>query len=390
MSESYLISVAAKSTVLLAAAMLCGRLLRGRDAALRHLIYVAALASAAAVPLLALWSPQWSVLLSVPVGPDASGTAGTAAMGLSNWPAVLAALWALGALALLGRAAGGWLLLSHARRRSVHFQTGDGAEIRIADVSAPLTCGVLRPLILLPENVPRWNALRLRAVLLHESEHVRRRDCAAKYLAQIARALFWWNPLAWMVASRLDREQELACDQAVLAAGIPADTYANMLLDVARECSSPFALGCAMGANKSAAALSERFAYLFAWRPGAQGSTRRIAIAIPMLLLLLSAVSFAEKIYKVGPGIVAPMVLEKQNPVYPAREKAAKIQGTVALMVVVGVDRRAHDVKVTKSVTPALDASAMTAVRSWRFQPGTKNGKPVPVRAKIEIHFRLL
>ena len=51
MLESYLISVAMKSTVLLAAGMLCLRLLRGRDAAMRHLVCLAALASAAAVPL---------------------------------------------------------------------------------------------------------------------------------------------------------------------------------------------------------------------------------------------------------------------------------------------------------------------------------------------------
>ena len=53
-----------------------------------------------------------------------------------------------------------------------------------------------------------------------------------------------------MVAARLNREQELACDDAVLAAGIPADAYATLLLDVARECSSSLVLGCAMAATE--------------------------------------------------------------------------------------------------------------------------------------------
>ncbi|MBV9772286.1 MAG: hypothetical protein JOZ32_22125, partial [Bryobacterales bacterium] len=54
MAEAYVISVAIKSTVLLAVAMVCLGVLRGRDAAVRHLVCLAALASAAAVTLMAL------------------------------------------------------------------------------------------------------------------------------------------------------------------------------------------------------------------------------------------------------------------------------------------------------------------------------------------------
>jgi TonB family protein len=387
MLESYLISVATKSTVLLAAGLLCLRFLRGRDAAIRHLICLVALASAAAMPLLALWSPQWSLLISVPALAAAAGSRDAFGAVPSNWPLVLAAIWALGALAMLGRAVGGWALLARVRRRSEHFQRGVRAEVRTGDVTTPLTCGVMRPLIVLPKSAREWDELRLRAVLLHESAHVCRRDCVAKYVAQGTRALLWWNPLAWMAAARLNREQEFACDEEVLAAGVPPDAYANVLLDVARECSSSLMLGCAMTGG---AALRERFAHLFEWRLERARSTRRTAIAIPLLLVLITTVSFAEKIYKVGPGIVAPVVLKRQDPVYPGKEKSAKIQGKVELSLVVGTDQRAHNIKVTKSVTPALDASAVTAVQNWTFQPGTKNGKPVAVRAKIEINFKLL
>jgi outer membrane biosynthesis protein TonB len=36
-----------------------------------------------------------------------------------------------------------------------------------------------------------------------------------------------------------------------------------------------------------------------------------------------------------------------------------------------------------------MDASAIASIKTWRFQPGTKNGKPVPVQAKIEVNFHL-
>ena len=390
MLELYLISVAIKSTVLLASGLLCLRLLRGRDAAVRHLVCLATLGSADAMTLLVLWPEQWSFLIAVPAVAGATGPVAKVATGFPGWANVLAAIWALGTLAMSVRAMGGWIVLRRVRRRSVHFQNGSGAEVRIADVSTPLTCGILRPFILLPGSAGDWDESRLRAVLLHESAHVRRGDCLAKYVAQATRALLWWNPLAWMLAARLNQEQELACDDVVLAAGVPADTYATILLDVARECSGSPVLGCAMGAKNNAGALRDRFSHLFEWRPEVSRSSRRTAIAIPLLLVLITGISCAEKIYKVGPGIVAPKVLERKNPVYPAQEKSDKTQGTVVLSVVVGTDEHAHDIKVTKSVTPGLDASAVTAVSSWRFQPGTKNGKAVPVRAKIEINFKLL
>jgi len=389
MLESYLISVAIKSTVLLAAGLLCLRLLRGRDAAVRHLVCLVALGSAAVAPLLALWSPQWSLLISVPAGAGAAMGGNGAAIGMWSWPMTVATIWVLGIVVMTVRALGGWVVLLHARRRSTHFQDGDSAEIRIGNVSTPLTCGALRPLILLPESARDWDEPRLRAVLLHESEHVRRRDCVAKYVAQGARALLWWNPLAWMLAARLNHEQELACDDAVLVAGIPADAYATILLDVARECSSSLVLGCAMG-NNGAAALRERFAHLFAWQQEESRSARRTAVAIPLLLLLLTTVSFAEKIYKVGPGIVPPKVLERSEPQYTDEARAAKLEGKVILTIVVGTDQRAHDIKVTKSLNPGLDGSAVASIKTWRFQPGTKNGKPVPVRANVQVNFRLL
>ncbi len=241
MLETYLISVAIKSTVLLAAGLLCVRFLRGRDAAVRHLVCLVALVSAAAAPLLALWSPQWSFLISVPAGPHgAPGGGNSVATGLLGWPIMLAAIWSLGVLSWrCALWADGLCCCALAASRRI-LPDGDAAEVRIADVSSPLTCGAWRPLILLPEDARDWDELRLRAVLLHESAHVLRRDCLAKYVAQASRALLWWNPLTWMIAARLNREQELACDDVVLSAGVSADFYATVLLDVARECSSSF------------------------------------------------------------------------------------------------------------------------------------------------------
>ncbi len=284
MLESYLISVAMKSTIVFAAGLLLLRCLRGKSAAVRHLVCLTALGTAAVVPALALWLPQWSYFVAIP--------AGTGAASNPHWPAIVATLWAAGATLLAIRAAGGWLILRRARRSSIHFMQGEAAEVRIGNVSTPLTCGVVKPLIILPRDAREWDATRLRAVLLHESAHVRRRDCLAKHVAQASQALLWWNPLTRMMSARADQEQERACDEAVLSAGVAPEDYARALLDTARECSNSLLLGCAMS---SSSVLRARLEHLFAWRPEVRRATRRTALAIPLLLALLTGVSCAAK-----------------------------------------------------------------------------------------------
>ena len=72
-----------------------------------------------------------------------------------------------------------------------------------------------------------------------------------------------------------------------------------------------------------------------------------------------------------------------------AKEK--KIEGVVLLQAVVGKDGKARDVKVLRGLGYGLDESAAKNIKKdWLFQPGTLDGKPVNVRAYIEVSFQLL
>jgi beta-lactamase regulating signal transducer with metallopeptidase domain len=106
-------------------------------------------------------------------------------------------------------------------------------------VAVPVTFGLRRPLVLLPESAAGWEAPSLREALLHELAHVERRDWPVQLLARIACALHWFDPLAWALERRLLLEAERACDDRVLGAGAAATSYAGRLVALARQTRGP-------------------------------------------------------------------------------------------------------------------------------------------------------
>ena len=94
--------------------------------------------------------------------------------------------------------------------------------------------------------------------------------------------------------------------------------------------------------------------------------------------------------YKIGGGVSAPSVLFKVEPEYSEEARKAKFQGTVVLFVIVDEKGNPRDLKVLRALGLGLDQKAIEAVEKWRFKPGMKDGKPVPVMATIEVNFRLL
>jgi TonB family protein len=68
----------------------------------------------------------------------------------------------------------------------------------------------------------------------------------------------------------------------------------------------------------------------------------------------------------------------------------SQVAGHGLLSVVVDETGKAVGIKVMKSLGLGLDEKAIECVQKWRFKPGTKDGKPVPVMASIEVKFRLL
>lgn len=311
-------------------------------------------------------------------------------------------IWLLGSIVVLLRFlfGAGYLLFKSQSKRQLD-SAASGVRVRLAGVSTPVVWGWIRPLILLPEAAAEWPAERRELAIRHELTHLRRLDNWSSLIVLAARGLYWFHPLVWWISSKLMLEQELACDERVLASGASATQYAEFLVDLSRNLSSPALFGCAMVSHPHQ--LRGRIMKILENRPHTVFSTRsRFAFVILAALLVSTAVftpvradnnNGATKqdsgVYKIGGDVKAPHVVENIEPEYTKDAKARKIQGTVLLRLVVSADGLPENIKVTRSLDPGLDENAVGAVTQWRFAPATKNGEPVAVEATIEVNFKL-
>ena len=272
---SLLLLWGAQASVLMAGAALVTSVWRRAPAATRHFIWAVALGGALLLPVASLL--PWRASLPIEV-PDAvsmqsslserqvtTSLAGTGSEESSSeapvrapldWRVIVASVWLLGVLLLLARLELNELMMRVVRARSAviddpawdrardHAAQRVGARagvtlLRARTLQIPLATGYHRPAVLLPSGATEWSDELRELVLLHELAHIARRDLHVQTMGQLAKALFWFNPLVWWACARLRAEAERACDDRVLNAGVRASSYAASLLALVRAHRAP-------------------------------------------------------------------------------------------------------------------------------------------------------
>lgn len=339
MSPGWWSAYAAQAALVLLLGALVARALRWHTAALRHLAWASALALTLLLPLLAaLPVSRLSVRLPIAtVKPGAAGEARMPGRALAV-PAVpirrartgpagfLALLWLGGSLLFGARLVAGRLSLCRLRRSALAVE--DPAALALlreatqeagcrrplellasGRVAAPVAFGILSPVVLLPAGWRSWPASRLRIALLHEVWHIRRRDAATQLLAELVRAVHWFDPLAWLAARSLARERESACDDAVLRSGVKPGAYAEAILAVAREAScDPAPAGALAFARLGSTArdLERRLRAILDSRARRQPPSRtqaaRLVAALTAGAVAIACLGFAPSLPAAGPA----------------------------------------------------------------------------------------
>lgn len=144
---------------------------------------------------------------------------------------VLSIVWGIGVVGMVA-----WFIIAHARflryvRRwsrpadsqtiQTYNQMSDFIGLHVCPslrlctgLKAPMLAGIFCPILLLPEEGLTGDTLRYS--LLHELTHYKRRDIWLKTLALWVNALHWFNPCMWYMTRLVERDTELACDEAAL------------------------------------------------------------------------------------------------------------------------------------------------------------------------------
>ncbi len=270
MSPELLFELAWKSLVLAGATLVLLRLMKRRSAAERSWLADSGLVAMLLLPVAVLAGPEWQVQTLDPVTPvfaasgpialsegsAASATGGPTPLSTLSGPVSLTAQELLGLayvipagllilLLLLAVLRLQWLrdraevvvhhrwalALASAQRR-LGFKHGTALLVS-AELRSPISWGVIRPIIILDPRAANDEA-RAEAIIAHELAHVARLDWAMLLVGRVATALFWFNPVVWLLARRCYEIREEAVDDAVLCSHICSTEYAELLIEAAR------------------------------------------------------------------------------------------------------------------------------------------------------------
>jgi len=327
-------------------------------------------------------------------------------------------------------------------------------RIRITDAAiVPCVGSFRRPMVLLSRAVVRrLQDDELRAVLLHEDAHRRRGDLWRGALQRLTTCVFYFYPPAWWLTGRLRAAAEMACDEAVLAKGIDARTYAQALArTVVLELDARPVPALTSGRSHLRARLQR------IQKPGDYAAMRRhlAAIAVAVVAALgLSLIPIADGLglpaapggvseqpvgaprlappvrqtprppgeqqadgeaapptngdelaatrvprdgtaaaqdpYRIGGDIQEPRRIKYVAPEYPELARRARMEGFVILQAVIDRQGNVQDAEVLRGPGLGLDTAAMDAVRQWKYTPTYYKGRAVEVVLTVNVVFQLI
>jgi Zn-dependent protease with chaperone function len=281
------------------------------SAADRFRAWAAGFAALVALPFLPF---LLAALRSGAAGPASVDPGGPAHAWLDlnpHWTLAIAAVWILVAFYRVAD-----LAVHSLRLRRLWKQASpaavEGAPCQVCttrELDRPSVIGFFRPRILIPEWLfDKLTPAELEQVVLHESQHLRRRDDWTNLLQKLALAAFPLHPaLAWM-ERRLCREREMACDEAVVRATEKPRTYAACLASLAErglerdleQRAGAHAAALTLGAWRQRPELAERVHRILRMRPGVQPAAARALLGVLGCGLLFSSVELAR-----SPQVVA-------------------------------------------------------------------------------------
>jgi len=262
-----------------------------------------------------------------------------------------------------------------------------GAEFRMsAAVSGPVTFGLRRPLIVLPEHFAALPEDTQEAVACHELLHVRRGDWIVTIAEETIRALLWFHPAVWWLVSQMQLAREQAVDQEVVRLTRKRSEYLQALLALAGDQPVLDLAPATLFLRKRH--LKYRVALLL--KEGSMSKRNLISFCAASCGLLLAAGWFSLHTFPLQAAPApqdssGPALLHSVAPQYPQAAKDKHIEGSVVLEL--QIDEKGHvtDAHVL-SGPEELRSAALQAVLQWHYSPEAMS---LPATTQVTLDFKL-
>lgn len=197
-----------------------------------------------------------------------------------------------------------WLAALVSAQHRAGFKHGT-ALLTSAELNSPVSWGLVRPVIIIDAEALGQKE-RAEAIVAHELAHVTRLDWLRLMLGRLALALFWFNPLVWLLVRQSHQLNEEAADDVVLRSEVSDCDYADLLLRAVRHANPP-ALLAANGVAPSRSSLSRRIAHVLdtsrSRRPARFGWG---ALTLASAVALNGLIASAQPLVAQGRGSPAP------------------------------------------------------------------------------------
>ena len=333
-----------------------------------------------------LWTVTFAVLALLPFVHPASAAAShpvsSAVLTLGiGWSIAIAALWiAISSFRIVSMAREAYRLrriwkralpLADESPRSIGAR--HARLCASSDVDRPSVIGFIAPRILIPDwLLSKLTPAELDHIVLHELEHLRRRDDWSNLLQKLSLALFPLNPVLLWIENRLCLEREMACDEGVLARTAAPHAYATCLTNLAEHSLYRRALSLSLGALELKSQLARRV-YSILRRPATMRPWQQASLSATVVLSLLGGAASLARC----PQLVA---FTATQPEHTATTFAPPANFAVASSVGATGTLGAHMVSLKAEMPTPAAPLKLAEVRSAAMKPATR----LPHRAVLQ------
>jgi TonB family protein len=278
--------------------------------------------------------------------------------------------------------------IEHVQRR---LET-TAAFLVTGDSSVPMTYGVVRPVVFLPERVLSLDDPLVEAIASHELMHVRRRDWLEELLLESMLTLLWFHPAVWWLAGRIRLSREHVVDDDVIRLTSSRERYADALLQVSvtrRHTVLP------APAFHRKSLLKQRLAHIL--QETAMTTRRIVASLTAGAAVVAVAAVMVTRAFPLHAQAPAPAptgepvqivkggdhLLHGELPEYPARARQEHVEGDVTLDLFVDDRGEVSDARVT-SGPDELRRAALGSVLTWHYSPSALSN--ISTQAVLRFH----